>query len=102
MEHFEEILAEAKKHGNIVVIDFSATWCGPCKAIAPIYEQMAGSAEYSNVVFLKVDVDDVAEIAHKYDVMSMPTFVFLKKSAVVERFSGASVQKLTQTLNSLL
>merc|ERR1712223_1496403 len=60
--------------GKLVVIDFFATWCGPCKMIAPKIEQMAG--EMVNVVFLKVDVDEAEDVAQEYNISAMPTFVF--------------------------
>ena len=67
--------------GKLVVIDFFATWCGPCKMIAPKIEQMAGSM--ANVVFLKVDVDEAEDVAQEYNISAMPTFIFLKNGAKV-------------------
>ena len=63
------------------MIDFFATWCGPCKMIAPKIEQMAG--EMANVVFLKVDVDEAEDVAQEYNISAMPTFVFLKNGQKV-------------------
>ena len=75
----------------------------PCRMIAPVYEEMASSEEFgSNVIFLKVDVDEAPELAEKFGVMSMPTFLFLKNGNVVDRFSGASVEKLKETISSFL
>uniref|UniRef100_A0A8D9B3L8 Thioredoxin n=1 Tax=Cacopsylla melanoneura TaxID=428564 RepID=A0A8D9B3L8_9HEMI len=83
--------------GNkLIVIDFYATWCGPCKQIAPKIEELA--AEYQDVVFLKVDVDENEDIAMEYDISSMPTFVFVKNSEKVEQFSGANFDKLKATV----
>ncbi|KAK0098047.1 hypothetical protein PV326_011582 [Microctonus aethiopoides] len=65
----------------LVVIDFFATWCGPCKIIAPQFEEL--SKKHSSVIFLKVDVDENDEISATYEVSSMPTFVFIKKGEVV-------------------
>ena len=76
--------------------------CGPCKMISPYFEQMASSKEFSNVVFVKLDVDETPDLAQRYEVSSMPTFVFLRKGKIVGRFSGASVQKLRDTIKSLL
>merc|ERR1712083_1285165 len=59
-----------------VVVDFHATWCGPCKMIAPHLEEMDKTMD--DVVFLKVDVDECEDIAEEYKVTAMPTFVFLK------------------------
>ena len=86
---------------KLVVVDFSASWCMPCKMIAPVFEEMA--CEFSaSCSFLKVDVDEVPEIAAKYQVMAMPTFLFIKNGEVVGRFSGASVEKLRETILGLL
>lgn len=59
------------------VVDFSATWCGPCKMLAPVLEEV--SDEMSDVSFFNVDVDESAELARKFGVMSVPTVVVLKK-----------------------
>jgi len=95
---FDKALAAAGD--KLVVVDFTATWCGPCKMIAPVYDEL--SDEYANVVFLKVDVDELPEITARYSVMSMPTFLFLKKAQVTSRFSGASVEKLRSTIQELV
>jgi thioredoxin len=60
------------KTDNLVVVDFTATWCPPCKAIAPIFEALA--AEEPDVVFIKVDVDANSETAQACGISSMPTF----------------------------
>ena len=92
-------LVKASK-GKLIVVDFTASWCGPCKMIAPAYEEL--SSEYTESVFCKVDVDEVPDIAQRYEVMAMPTFLFLKNGEVVDRFSGASVEKLRDTIISHL
>ncbi|KYN44617.1 Thioredoxin-2, partial [Trachymyrmex septentrionalis] len=66
---------------NLVVIDFFAVWCGPCKMIGPLIEEL--SKEMLDVVFLKIDVDECEDIAAKYEITSMPTFVFIKEGKVV-------------------
>lgn len=77
---------------KLVVIDFFATWCGPCMRIAPDVEAMA--AQMPDVLFLKVDVDVCDSIAAKYSVRAMPTFVFIKNGIKVDSFSGANLQML--------
>lgn len=87
---------------KIVLVDFFATWCGPCRTIAPVLEILAKKYE-SQVVVLKVDVDEQNELAMvRYDVSSMPTFVFLKNGESVERFSGADATKIEDTIKSLI
>ena len=86
---------------KLIVLDFFATWCAPCRMIAPAYEELAASSDFgSKTIFLKVDVDQSPELAKKFEVMSMPTFVFVKNDKIVDRFSGASVDKLKATIKS--
>lgn len=77
---------------KLVVIDFFAVWCGPCKVIAPKLAEL--QTQYSDIIVLKVDVDECEDLAMKYDVSSMPTFLFLKNKQVVDSFSGANAEKL--------
>lgn len=81
---------------KLVVIDFFATWCGPCKMIAPKVDEL--SKEMTDVVFLKVDVDECESIAGEYEITSMPTFIFIKNGKVLETFSGANYDKLKSTI----
>ena len=68
--------------GKLVVIEFFLPWDGPCKMISPKFEAMAG--EMSNVVFLKVDVDEAEDVAQEYNISAMPTFIFLKNGQKVK------------------
>ncbi|QRW14478.1 TRX2-thioredoxin II, related protein [Ceratobasidium sp. AG-Ba] len=87
------------KASGLVVIDFHATWCGPCHAIAPVYKQL--SEEYTHVAFAKVDVDAVRDVAEKYYVIkAMPTFLFIKNKAVVETIRGADKMALANALKA--
>lgn len=76
-----------------VVIDFFATWCGPCKRIAPFFEDLADKY-YPAIAFLKVDVDESPELIDRFDISAMPTFVFLKDGKLVKRVEGADVAGL--------
>merc|ERR1739848_723365 len=78
--------------GKLVVVDFFATWCGPCKLVAPHLEEMSKSMD--DVVFLKVDVDDCEDVAAEYKITAMPTFIFIKNKAKVADLTGANVDKL--------
>ncbi|KAL1778346.1 thioredoxin [Sigmodon hispidus] len=93
-EAFQEALATAGD--KLVVVDFSATWCGPCKMIKPFYHSL--SEKYSNVVFLEVDVDDCQYVAAECEVKCMPTFQFYKKGQKVGEFSGANKEKLEASI----
>ncbi|PSN56074.1 Thioredoxin-2 [Blattella germanica] len=90
MGDFQNKLKEAE--GKLVCVDFFATWCGPCKVIAPKVELLA--AEHPDVVFLKVDVDECEDIATEYDIKAMPTFVFIKNGSKIDDFSGNNADML--------
>ena len=83
---------------KLVVVDFHATWCGPCKQIAPVLQEMSSTME--DVVFLKVDVDDCEVIAAEYKVTAMSTFIFLRKGIQVAVLQGANVEKLKDLVNT--
>ena len=78
--------------------------CGPCQKVAPFYDAMSVSKEFSErVVFLKVDVDESPDVAEKYAVNAMPTFIFIRNDGTIaSRFSGGLVNKIEETLRSLL
>lgn len=86
--------------GKLVVVDFYATWCGPCKMIAPKLEEM--SLEFKDsVVFLKVDVDENEEIAVDYKINAMPTFIFIKNKEKVDEICGANESKVRELVTKL-
>ena len=96
MEDFQNQLTAAG--GNLVVIDFHATWCGPCKRMAPHLKEMTKTKE--NVVFLKVDVDDCEDTAAQYKITTMPTFLFVKSNTKVADLPRAIVEELKELVNS--
>lgn len=83
-----------------VVVDFFATWCGPCQVIAPKYEAM--SKEFSTVKFLKVDVDQLPEVAEKEEIGAMPTFVFYKGGKRVDQVLGANENAIREKIKSVV
>lgn len=85
---------------GLVVIDFFATWCGPCKKIAPAFEEL--SKRYTTVTFLKVDVDESGHLVNQYNISAMPTFVFLNNDSVFNRIEGADIRGIGQTLEEML
>ncbi|KAI8852181.1 thioredoxin [Chytridium lagenaria] len=82
---------ELIKSGQIVV-DFHATWCGPCRMIAPKINEF--SQKYSNVVFVKLDVDDVAKVAEACGITAMPTFQIYKDGQKIGQVVGADPAKV--------
>ncbi|KAF9214264.1 hypothetical protein BGZ59_004024 [Podila verticillata] len=77
---------------KLVVVDFFATWCGPCKTLAPILEGL--EKKHSSTVFAKVDVDQAQDCAERHKVTAMPTILFFKQKAEVGRVVGANTSEI--------
>ncbi len=89
LEHFNAASFEQAVAGDKpVLVDFFATWCGPCRMIAPIVAELAGELDGQAVVG-KVDVDEEPGLAQRFGVMSIPTLIVLKGGKVVEQAVGA-------------
>ena len=82
-ENFDELVLNSDK---TVLVDFWADWCGPCKMIGPIFEEVAG--ELTNAKFTKVNVDECPNLAGKYRVASIPTIMVFKNGEPVDTLVG--------------
>ena len=82
-ENFQEIESASGR----VLLDFYADWCGPCRMVAPILDEIA--AEYPQYTIAKINVDDQPELAARFGVMSIPTLVVLEAGKVIHQSSGA-------------
>lgn len=94
-QNYKESISKGK-----VVIDFWAPWCGPCRMITPILEELA--SEMQDVVFAKVNVDDYPDIAAQHGIMSIPTLLFVKDGEVKDTSIGLIPKNIIQNKISAL
>ncbi|CAH1413629.1 unnamed protein product [Lactuca virosa] len=85
-----------KDKNKLIVVDFAASWCGPCRVIAPFVAELA--KKMPHVTFLKVDVDELKVIASDWGVEAMPTFLFIKDGKSMGKVVGAKKEELQQTI----
>ena len=85
-----ENFADEIKEG-IILVDFYADWCGPCKMLAPLLEEIAG--EYSYLDIYKINVDEENELAKEFGIMNIPTLLFMRKGTVLKKVVGMSSKK---------
>ena len=83
-DNFQEVVLNSDKP---VLVDFWASWCGPCRMVAPVLEEIAN--ERSDVKVCKINVDEEPELASRYNVMSIPTIIVVKEGQVVNQAVGA-------------
>ena len=91
---FDEVLVATE---GLVMVDFWAEWCGPCRAIAPVLEELAEASE-GRVTLMKVNVDENHGLAARYGIQSIPTVLFFKEGAVVDRVLGAAPKAVLQSI----
>ena len=83
-QEFEEVINNSSK---TILVDFFATWCGPCKMLAPVLEQVKDEVG-DNVEIYKVDIDECMDIAKQFGIMSVPTMIIFKDGKEVDRLVG--------------
>ncbi len=98
-ENFESVVLQSDVP---VLVDFWAPWCGPCRAIGPSIDQLAGEYE-GRAKVVKLNVDDEAEIESRYGVKSIPTLIYFKNGEPVDRLIGALPKiKISERIDALL
>ncbi|WCJ35256.1 thioredoxin 3 [Euphorbia peplus] len=92
VEVWTEQLQKAQENKKLVVVDFTAVWCPPCRFMLPILQGLA--KKWTDVTFLKVDVDELRTVAEEYEVEAMPTFLLMKEGKIVNKVVGAAKDEL--------
>ncbi|XP_061525642.1 thioredoxin [Phycodurus eques] len=101
IKDLEEFDGYLKSSGDkLIVVDFTATWCGPCKMIGPVFDSASENPAYADVIFLKVDVDTCEDVSTKCKISCMPTFIFFRNGVQIDSFSGANSTKLMEKLDA--
>lgn len=87
VEHLTEDIFESKIASGVVLVDFFATWCGPCKMLSPIVEEIGAECDGSFSVY-KVDIDEAEDVAMDFAIMSVPTLIIFKDGVEATRMIG--------------
>ncbi|KAJ7549549.1 hypothetical protein O6H91_07G058000 [Diphasiastrum complanatum] len=92
VEEWQAKLAQASANNMLVLVNFVASWCDPCKTMRSLYSQL--SRKHGDIMFLIVDVDQLSDVAKEWDVSIMPTFIFIKDEEKIESLVGADREGL--------
>jgi thioredoxin 1 len=96
ISEFKRIISDKQTGNNLYIIDFHAKWCKPCKKISPDFEKL--SIKYTDVMFLKCDVDESDELSALFDINSLPTFVYGYGKNIIDKFEGANIKVVERKL----
>ncbi|KAH9958977.1 thioredoxin [Russula dissimulans] len=88
--------------GKVVVIDFWATWCGPCRIISPVFDKLANNPAFESIGIYKVDVDEQVEISEELIIHAMPTFMVFRDGNRIDELVGANPLALGNLVNQSL
>ncbi|KAG6601401.1 Thioredoxin H2 [Cucurbita argyrosperma subsp. argyrosperma] len=91
-------LEATRETNKLMVIDFTAAWCGPCRQMEPTIKEFA--SRFKDVEFVKIDVDELMDVAKEYGVDAMPTFILIKKGKVVDKVVGARKDDLQKKIEN--
>ncbi|RYP28420.1 hypothetical protein DL767_007228 [Monosporascus sp. MG133] len=89
---------QALEQNRIVMLDCFATWCGPCKAIAPILANHSNEEEFKDIYFAKIDVDELPDLSQELGIRAMPTFMVFKDGEKADELVGANPGALVELL----
>lgn len=92
----ESKLTAASKASRLVILYFTAAWCGPCRYISPVFTDLA--SKYPKDVFLKIDIDEVSDVAARWNISSVPTFFFVKNGKEIDKVVGADKSSLQRKM----
>lgn len=87
-----EYIKASKQSNKLIVIFFTATWCGPCRSMEPTIKELA--AKYTDIDLVKIDVDELFNVSCEYGIQTMPTFLFMKNGKEIDKVAGARKQDL--------
>src|SRR3712207_4668028 len=97
----QEFVKNVKEEKGLAVVDFFATWCGPCNMLGPVFAEVAEELK-DDAFFAKIDIDQSMEVAQEYGVNTVPTVIFFKDGVEVKREIGfMPKEKIVSTLNSV-
>ncbi len=99
----ENFKSEVLESPSPVVVDFGATWCGPCKLLAPLFEELSDDYKDKSIKFVKVDVEEAAQTATEFAVTSVPMLVFFKNGSQVDQMVGLQpLDKITEKIEACI